>query len=111
MSDLSKLSHEDALRDLVSGCREGHLDGRIEKMFQGILARMSSTEPNWQPIETAPKDTLVWVLERSGAKQKGIKLVGDTGIVVWAPAMGPVDEFYAEVQDPTHWAPRPKGPA
>lgn len=86
------------------GHNEGHANIKEEALFEFVRALLT---PNWQPIETAPKDG-TWIL----AVSEGIPFV--PSVVYWdSEAKGWTEDEY-ESGEPewvlTHWMPHPKNP-
>lgn len=78
-----------------------------------LLARIDAAlaEPQWRPIETAPKDGTQLLL----VSEDGVQVVGYWGKHNHVPLYGwlrPVELYGEEVDglDPTHWMPLPEKP-
>jgi hypothetical protein len=110
-----ELANHDAVRDLLIECRDA------------LSPQPVAPEPQWQPIETAPKDGRTLLLGYFNAHYKWRTLRGswmsadyiaenwedpDTGTEGWhetsVEADDPPNCWYT---DPTHWMPLPTAPS
>ena len=109
MDELSKLSHVEVLDEVATSDIPGYAKAEAYR-------RMASTEPDWQPIETAPKDGS-WVDLWDAWDKCASQSRWDEDRAGWwhlyeAFATGWEGATFQEGMDShiTHWAPRPKGP-
>lgn len=89
------------------------VEGDIAKEARAILSRLSRTEGEWRPIETAPKDgseVIVFCPKNRPQVFTAAFVCGEWGCSV-EDRCAPKDDFYGDSPKwPTHWMPLPSPP-